>query len=100
MGGSGSAQCHGLPGNTEMNVASKLLLAAMCAIPVLSSGAAVGATTAGPTLPPLGDSWPTYSGDFTGKRYSSLQQINQTNVKNLTLAWATRLKGGMDEGGG
>jgi len=83
-----------------MNVASKLLLACMCAIPALSSGADVGGITTGPSLPPLGDSWPTYSGDFTGKRYSSLNQINQSNVKHLTLAWATRLKGGMDEGGG
>ena len=32
--------------------------------------------------------WPTYSGDYTGRRYSALTQINQSNVKNLTLAWA------------
>ena len=42
-------------------------------------------------LKPLGDSWPTYSGDYTGKRYSSLKQINQTTVKSLTLAWTVRL---------
>ena len=35
---------------------------------------------------PLADSWPTYSGDYTGRRYSSLTQINQTTVKNLSLA--------------
>ena len=38
---------------------------------------------------PLADSWPTYSGDYTGRRYSALTQINQTTVKNLTLAWTT-----------
>ena len=27
-------------------------------------------------LKPLGNSWPTYSGDYTGKRYSSLKQID------------------------
>src|SRR6476469_8123528 len=43
---------------------------------------------------PLGDSWPTYSGDYTGRRYSSLTQINQTNVKHLTLAWMRRLTNG------
>jgi len=32
-------------------------------------------------LKPLGESWPTYSGDYSGKRYSSLTQINQANVK-------------------
>jgi alcohol dehydrogenase (cytochrome c) len=40
---------------------------------------------------PLGESWPVYSGDYSGKRYSSLTEINQSNVKNLTLAWTRRL---------
>ena len=40
---------------------------------------------------PLGESWPTYNGDYSGKRYSTLTQINQANVKNLTLAWTRRL---------
>ena len=40
-------------------------------------------------LKPLKDSWPTYNGDYTGKRYSALAQINQSNVKHLTLAWMT-----------
>src|SRR5258708_12097849 len=43
---------------------------------------------------PLADSWPTYSGDYSGKRYSSLTQINQSNVKNLTLAWVGKLTQG------
>lgn len=30
---------------------------------------------------PLGDSWPTSSGDYTGGRFSSLKQINATTVK-------------------
>ena len=41
-------------------------------------------------LKPLSDSWPTYSGDYTGRRYSSLTQIDQTTVKNMGLAWVTR----------
>ena len=43
---------------------------------------------------PLADSWPTFSGDYTGKRFSSLAQINQSNVKNLTLAWTARVTAG------
>ena len=43
---------------------------------------------------PLGDTWPTYSGDYTGRRYSSLTQVNRTTVKNLTLAWTARLTAG------
>ena len=45
-------------------------------------------------LQPLKDSWPTYNGDYTGKRYSALKQIDQTNVKNLTLAWFSRVTAG------
>jgi len=45
-------------------------------------------------LKPLADSWPTYAGDYSGKRYSALTQINQSNVKSLTLAWLARLNGG------
>jgi alcohol dehydrogenase (cytochrome c) len=43
---------------------------------------------------PLSDAWPTYSGDYTSRRYSALTQANQTTVKNLTLAWTARLTGG------
>ncbi len=50
-------------------------------------------------LEPLKDSWLTYSGDYSGKRYSALTQINQTNVKHLTLAWTTRVAGGAGGGG-
>jgi alcohol dehydrogenase (cytochrome c) len=45
-------------------------------------------------LKPLSDSWPTYSGDYSGRRYSALAAINQSNVKNLTLAWLTRVNAG------
>jgi alcohol dehydrogenase (cytochrome c) len=48
---------------------------------------------------PLSDSWPTYSGDYSGKRYSSLTQINQSNVKNLTLGWVSRVASGSGGGG-
>src|SRR5436309_5385871 len=51
-------------------------------------------------LKPLSDSWPTYSGDYTGRRYSALTQINQANVKNLTLAWVSKMSGAPGAGGG
>ena len=34
------------------------------------------------------DSWPTYNGDYSGKRFSPLKQIDQENVHNLSLTWA------------
>ena len=45
-------------------------------------------------LKPLKDSWPTYNGDYTGRRYSALDLVNKNNVKGLTLAWMTRLTAG------
>jgi alcohol dehydrogenase (cytochrome c) len=51
-------------------------------------------------MKPLSNSWPTYSGDYSGKRYSSLTQINRSNVKNLTLAWTLRVTGGTSADGG
>lgn len=38
-------------------------------------------------LHPPKDTWPTYNGDYSGKRFSQLRQINSTNVKDLKLAW-------------
>jgi alcohol dehydrogenase (cytochrome c) len=51
-------------------------------------------------LKPLSDSWLTYSGDYSGRRYSALKDITQANVKNLTLAWTVRLTGGLPQTGG
>ena len=49
-------------------------------------------------LKPLKDSWPTYNGDYTSKRYSELTQVNQSNVMHLTLAWMTRVTPGSSYG--
>jgi len=38
-------------------------------------------------LQPPTDTWPTYNGDYTGRRFSPLSQINAKNVNTLTLAW-------------
>jgi len=38
-------------------------------------------------LKPATDTWPTYNGDYSGKRFSPLDQINASNVSSLTLAW-------------
>jgi alcohol dehydrogenase (cytochrome c) len=55
------------------------------------------------TKPPT-DSWPTYHGDYSGRRYSTLNQINADNVKGLSLAWIyranTRMEGAITGGEG
>jgi alcohol dehydrogenase (cytochrome c) len=42
-------------------------------------------------LNPGTDSWPTYNGDYSGRRFSSLTKINTSNVSGLGLAWVYRL---------
>src|SRR2546429_8261816 len=42
---------------------------------------------------PVGKDWVTNGGNLTNQRYSTLTQINTTNVKQLKGAWMTRLKG-------
>ncbi len=39
-------------------------------------------------LKPPADSWPTYHGDYSGRRHSRLTQVTPANVHQLTLAWA------------
>jgi alcohol dehydrogenase (cytochrome c) len=50
-------------------------------------------------LKPLADQWPTYSGDYTGKRYSSLTNVNPSTLKSLGLAWVTRFSTGCGPNG-
>ncbi len=78
----------------------KLLIAASLAVtPALLLAQGQGLDPA-KLLKPLSDEWPTYSGDYSAKRYSLLKQINQLTVKNLTLAWTLRLTGATINGSG
>ncbi len=47
-------------------------------------------------LKPLSQSWLSYSGDYTARRYSALTAVNRTTVKNLSLAWSAKMTGGDD----
>jgi len=42
---------------------------------------------------PIGKNWVTNGGNLTNQRYSTLKQIDASNVKQLKGAWMTRLKG-------
>src|ERR1041384_5843732 len=70
-----------------------LSIASFVVVPALLAGQGQGLDPA-EILKPLKDSWSTYNGDYSGKRYSLLTQINQSTVKNLTLAWMSRLTPG------
>src|SRR5262245_57404366 len=45
-------------------------------------------------LKPSASSWPTYNGDYSGRRFSALTKITDRNVKHLSLAWMYDLSGG------
>jgi acido-empty-quinoprotein group A len=59
-----------------------LLGATLCA----PLGPAQGLDPADLLRPPT-DTWPTYNGEYSGRRFSTLDQINAGNIGSLTLAW-------------
>ena len=42
------------------------------------------------SAPPT-DSWPSFNGDYSGRRFSPLTKVNATNVSSLSLAWVYRM---------
>ena len=83
-----------------------ILTAALLAVPVLIAAQQppTPASVYQPGLDPasirkpLADSWPTYSGDYTSRRFSALTQVNRNTVRNLTLAWTARITAGSPTG--
>jgi len=65
-------------------------IALIAQAPQAPSTTSTGGLEPATILKPLAESWPTYSGDYSGRRYSSLNQINQTTLKSLGLAWVSR----------
>src|ERR1700736_1917876 len=62
-------------------------LAAQEAQEVTHSDIAVDVKTEDLTAQPLAANWLSYNGDYTGQRFSALDQINQTNVSQLRAQW-------------
>lgn len=48
--------------------------------------------------PPPTETWPTYNGDYSGRRYSELSQINAETVNQLALQWTYQI--GRNSSGG
>src|SRR6476646_758999 len=63
-----------------------------CSLALISSLNLAGQGSLDPKLlnRPAVDAWPTYHGDYSGQHYSTLKQINKSNVKALSLAWVYR----------
>ena len=71
----------------------RLPLSASCLLLGLGSIAAADSEIDELLRRPVGKDWVTNGGNLTNQRYSTLAQINTTNVKQLKGAWMTRLKG-------
>ena len=52
-----------------------------------SPTASVVATADDLLAQPVGANWTSYNGDYTGRRYSSLREINPQNVAQLRASW-------------
>ena len=50
-------------------------------------------------MKPAADQWLSYSGDLSGRRFSTLKLVNTNTVKNLSLKWITQLTTGCGPNG-
>jgi alcohol dehydrogenase (cytochrome c) len=68
--------------------------------PAQASGAAVSTVVdVSPEdlrVSPPDANWPSYNGDYSGRRYSSLSQINSANVGQLRAQWAFHVRASSD----
>jgi len=71
-----------------MNLRRAAFLASAIALVALTRTLSAQDVDASMLLKPPADSWPSYHGDYSGRRHSSLKQITPQNVSSLTLAWA------------
>jgi len=78
------------PAVKRASVALLLVLLAAGFQPTISSAQGLDPSA---LLRPAGDTWPTYNGDYSGARFSALDQINAGNINTLTLAWALQTHG-------
>ena len=53
-------------------------------LPVMATGQGLNPAD---IVHPKPGTWPTYNGDYSGRRYSLLKQINADNVRDLKTAW-------------
>jgi acido-empty-quinoprotein group A len=83
--------CDGFPFAGKR--ASAFLLLLLLALGLSPSFVSAQALDPATLLKPATDTWPTYNGDYSGKRYSTLDQINSGNISSLTLAWAFQTRG-------
>ena len=68
-------------------------ITATCLVSVLAASVLLSAQTRldpAKLLKPGTDSWPTFNGDYTGRRFSAVNRITPANAHQLSLAWMFR----------
>jgi alcohol dehydrogenase (cytochrome c) len=79
-----------------MTATARLFFVILSLLPVALQAQGVDPTD---LLNPRNDSWPTYNGDYSGRRFSPLSQINTANVQAMSLAWVSRFSASNAPGG-
>lgn len=80
-----------------MKTIKLFLVISLLSVPMIFLGSGLNPAS---LLKPAINSWPTYAGDYSQRRYSLLTEINRSNVHALTLAWVSTLTAGTGGGGG
>ncbi|HEX4809967.1 MAG TPA: acido-empty-quinoprotein group A [Bryobacteraceae bacterium] len=60
------------------------------ALALMAAANMVQAQSLDPAKPPR-EAWPTYNGDYSGRRFSPLADVNAGNVQSLSVAWMYRI---------
>src|SRR3984893_5798560 len=89
-----AACCALRPQNVSVRSGSFLALALLLlALALRPPFAAAQGLDPAALLQPATETWPTYNGDYSGARFSILDQINAGNINSLALAWVFRTHG-------
>jgi alcohol dehydrogenase (cytochrome c) len=77
------------PGQRAIAVLTTLSFSLLMVLPARAADPEIDRLIRGP----VGKDWVTNGGNLTNQRYSTLKQLDTTNVAQLKGAWMTRLKG-------
>ncbi|HEX4169132.1 MAG TPA: acido-empty-quinoprotein group A [Bryobacteraceae bacterium] len=72
---------------TRKSIFRSAVSAALALAAIATAGASAQELDPQLLLHPSADSWPSYHGDYSGRRHSALTQINPENVDQLALSW-------------
>ena len=80
-----------------MTIKHFVIAVSLFAVPAVLFGQERGGLDPATLVQPLEKSWATYSGDYTGRRYSALTEVTTETVTHLTLAWTREMNGAIPD---